>query len=475
MRKGQTDTIRNATASTATRLAWSLWAMCVALIAFAVLLDFFTDDVSTYPGEIRSPALAVLTGVLALACPTIGALIASRFPRNPIGWIFCGVGLLYGLRRFTLAYADYALTANFTLPAGEYVAWVSTWIGFAGLILAGIFLMLLFPDGRLLSRRWRIVAWAALCGAALTVLSDAFFPGPLSIHGYVENPLGVMVVIGGGLTTYDLFAALRILASALLVASGLAALFSLGLRLQRARGDERQQLKWFLYAAVPATAALSVFSVDVMIVNYTAGFLFDSAHILSGEASYASSYVAVFALLVLPVFTYIAILRYHLYDIDRLINRTLVYGALTACIVGIYVLAVGGLGALFQARGNLAVSLLATGVVAVLFQPLRSRLQRGVNRLMYGERDDPYAVLSRLGRRLEATIAPESVLPTIAETIAQALKLPYAAILLKEGEGFRTAAAYGSPTGEPETLPLMYQREEIGRLAKSSHLQIGAC
>ena len=127
-------------------------------------------------------------------------------------------------------------------------------------------------------------------------------------------------------------------------------------------------------------------------------------------------------------------------------------------------LAVGGLGALFQARGNVAVSLLATGVVAVLFQPLRSRLQRGVNRLMYGERDDPYAVISRLGRRLEATIALESVLPTIAETIAQALKLPYAAILLKEGEGFRTAAAYGSPTGEPEALPLMYQREEIGRL-----------
>jgi hypothetical protein len=160
-------------------------------------------------------------------------------------------------------------------------------------------------------------------------------------------------------------------------------------------------------------------------------------------------YVSIFALLLLPVCTYIAILRYRLYEIDRLINRILVYGALTACIVGIYLLAVGGLGALFQARGNVAVSLLATGVVAVLFQPLRSRLQRGVNRLMYGERDDPYAVISRLGRRLEATIALESVLPTIAETIAQALKLPYAAILLKEGEGFRTAAAYGSPTGEP--------------------------
>jgi len=169
-------------------------------------------------------------------------------------------------------------------------------------------------------------------------------------------------------------------------------------------------------------------------------------------------------LLIVPVCTYIAILRYDLYDIDLLINRTLVYGALSACVVGVYVLAVGGLGALFQARGNLAISLLATGLVAVLFQPLRSTLQRGVNRLMYGERDDPYAVLSRLGRRLEATIVPERVLPTVVETIAQALKLPYAAILLKEGEGYRTAAAYGSPTAEPEALPLIYQREEIGRL-----------
>jgi signal transduction histidine kinase len=239
------------------------------------------------------------------------------------------------------------------------------------------------------------------------------------------------------------------------------------MRLHRARGDERQQLKWFLYAAVPATVCLNLILLYSMIGTYTTNFLSNKVWILPWEAFNYILYVAVFALLVVPVFTYIAILRYHLYDIDLLINRTLVYGSLSACVVGVYVLAVGGLGVLFQARGNLAISLLATGLVAVLFQPLRSRLQRSVNRLMYGERDDPYAVLSRLGRRLEATLAPESVLPTITETIAQALKLPYAAILLKEGEGFRTAAAYGSPTGEPEVLPLMYQREEIGRLVLS--------
>jgi hypothetical protein len=268
-----------------------------------------------------------------------------------------------------------------------------------------------------------------------------------------------------------------------------AALFSLILRLYRARGDERQQLKWFLYAPVPAGVCFGFVLLEFVVVDFTDLFAFSaplnelSELMLSwGIYDYMRS-VGVFALLVVPVFTYIAILRYRLFDIDVVINRTLVYGTLSTCVVGIYVLTVAGLGVLFRAQGSLAVSLLATALVAVLFQPLRGRLQRGVNRLMYGERDDPYAVISRLGRRLEATLAPESVLPTIAETIAQALKLPYAAILLKDGDGFRAAAAYGSPTGEPKDLPLVYQREEIGGAwcslpghpEKGSRMPIGAC
>ena len=465
-----TEAVRNARVNprTATRLAWSLWVVCVALIGLALVLQFMTHDVIlNWPQERLGPGLAVLTGVLSLTFPTVGALIISRLPTNPVGWIFCGVGLLYEMRRFTMAYADYALTTNFALPWGEHVAWFSSWIGFAGPILAGVLLMLLFPNGQLPSRRWRIVAWSALLGAALTILADAFTPGPLSTHINVNNPFGLAAVIGGGFTTYDLFPASTVLGTTLLTVCSIAALFSLILRLRRARGDEREQLKWFLYAAVPATVCLNLVLSYEIVATYTKNVLYNVVWILPWDVFNYILYVAVFALLLVPVCTYIAILRYHLYDIDHLINRTLVYGSLSACIVGMYVLAVGGLGALFQAQGNLAVSLLATGLVAVLFQPLRGRLQRSVNRLMYGERDEPYAVLSRLGRRLEATLAPESVLPTIAETIAQALKLPYAAILLKVGEGFRTAAAYGSPTGEPEVLPLMYQREEIGRLVLS--------
>jgi signal transduction histidine kinase len=157
--------------------------------------------------------------------------------------------------------------------------------------------------------------------------------------------------------------------------------------------------------------------------------------------------------------------RYRLFDINLLINRTLVYGALTATVVGIYALVVGYLGLLFEEEtGNLAIALLVTGLIAVLLQPLRRRLQQGVNRLMYGERDDPYAVLARLGKRLEATLAPEAVLPTIVDTVAQALKLPYVAITMKQGSEFVLAAVHGSPAGDPLTLPLIYQGVTIGQL-----------
>jgi signal transduction histidine kinase len=318
----------------------------------------------------------------------------------------------------------------------DFCQWTehSSGIALPAMLLVLSLLLLLFPDGRLPSRKWSVAALTALTGSVLLTLWWTTQPGPLFLYPSIENPFGIeghtrrVVVELGGRVGW-------VVGWASLIASGI----SLLSRWMEAEGEEYQQMKWFAYGLL------------VLVVAYP----------------FSPQGLTLPALTLLPVAVGIAILKYRLYDIDLLINRTLVYGTLTACVVGIYVLAVGGLGALLQAQGNLAVALLATALVAVLFQPLRSRLQRGVNRLMYGERDDPYAVISRLGRRLEAALAPETVLPTIAETIAQALKLPYAAILLKEGEGFRTAAAYGSPTGEPEALPLVYQREEIGRLVLS--------
>jgi signal transduction histidine kinase len=296
-------------------------------------------------------------------------------------------------------------------------------------------MLLVFPEGRLPSHRWWAVVGIAVVGYALTVL-EAYLPYSPGAYAAVESLVGIGVWVS----------------LAALVASAAAVV----LRWRRRREQERQQIKWLAYmVALTAIAGLGVVITGYVWGPFSYAKILPTAGLVAGVG------------LGLPAAICVAILRYRLYDIDLLINRTLVYGALTASVVGVYVLVVGGLGVLLQSRGNPAVSLLAAAVIAMLFQPLRSRLQRGVNRLMYGERDDPYAVISRLGRRLEATIAPESVLPTITETIAQALKLPYAAILLKEGESFRTAAAYGSPTGEPETLPLVYQREEVGRLVFS--------
>ena len=241
------------TRRTAAWLAWSVWAVCVVLITLALVLDFMTEELPLDVGGLRyDPAFAVLTGVLSLAYPAVGALIASRLPTNPIGWIFCGLGLIYVTRRFTTAYADHAFLETLALPWGEFAAWFSTWIGFAGPTLA-VFLMLLFPGGRLPSRRWRIVVWLTVLGAAMSTLGFAFMPSSLLTHSDVANPFAIVGVIYGKLPTYQFFGVSRLLGMTLLSTSILAALFSVILRLRHARGNDRQQIKWFLFAAVPLT------------------------------------------------------------------------------------------------------------------------------------------------------------------------------------------------------------------------------
>ncbi len=222
---------------------------------------------------------------------------------------------------------------------------------------------------------------------------------------------------------------------------------------------QRQQTKWVVYGiAVMVT-------VDVLVtVPY---LIFPVLASRSSLYLLAHNVVFPFLPLFLPLSFGFAMLRSRLWDIDVLINRTLVYGTLTAIVVGVYVLVVSILGTLLHTFGDFPIALLATGLVAVLFQPLRARLQRGVNHLMYGERDDPYAVLSRLASRLEATLVPEAILPTIVETTARALKLPYAAIALKQGDEFITAASYGLSQDTPFILPLVYHTETIGQLRLS--------
>jgi signal transduction histidine kinase len=233
---------------------------------------------------------------------------------------------------------------------------------------------------------------------------------------------------------------------------------------------QRQQTKWVFFGGGISVGGTLLWT------GLSAFFFFQGmfVHVLV-RSLFNVSQIAL--LLLIPLSIGFAILRYRLWDIDIIINRTLVYAFLTASIVGIYMLVVVSLGSVLQAQGNLLISLLATGLIAVLFQPLRERLQRAINRLMYGERDTPYTVISRLGQRLEVTLAPEAILSIIVETVAQALKLPYAAIALKQDEEFAIAASYVSQKGGTSMgdavlhgqdtflhLPLLYQSEPVGEL-----------
>ncbi len=217
---------------------------------------------------------------------------------------------------------------------------------------------------------------------------------------------------------------------------------------------ERQQTKWV------------VFGLAISGMGFVIG---DSAiraieHGIGGVAI-----LLVFVLLMplllaaLPVTLAIAILRHRLFDIDLIINRTLVYLLLSGLVVGTYALIVAGVGRLIDVRDNFVLSVIATGLVALGFQPVRERVQRGVNRLLYGERDEPYSVLSRLGQRLEGTIAPDEILPAIVRTLTESLRLPYAAIVLNDGTD-QVLATAGTPVAGVLRLPLVYQSEPVGEL-----------
>jgi signal transduction histidine kinase len=222
---------------------------------------------------------------------------------------------------------------------------------------------------------------------------------------------------------------------------------------------ERQQTKWVILGSTAAVVALVMFGVTLVWppAEGTATVLMDLLLIPAAQL----------LRVLLPVTIFVAILRHRLWDIDLILNRTLVYGGLTASVMAIYVLSVGVIGTLVQAGLAGLGSVVATGLVALLVQPLRDRLQRGVNRLMYGERDDPVTVLSRLGQKLEAVISPEALLPALAETVAQALKLPFVAIELGGAEGAAETVTYPAGRarpGETVDLPLMHQGDSVGRL-----------
>jgi signal transduction histidine kinase len=438
-----------------TRLVWKPAYLAWSLAALSIIVVIATFGVAAryaiISGDFRAfLSHQALTPFLTIAFSLVGALVASRVPKNPIGWIFLSVGILYtltGLGVVLQIYRPPILGDN----AFQLVDWFTNWLWMPAFFLPITIVFLYFPDGRLPSSSWRFVSWSAVLGISLSVLVVMLHPGPLEYWDLDSNPLGIPAAA----PYLDILANLGFV---LLGIGFFGSVVAFLVRFRRSRGMEREQMKWLVYAL-----GLLIF---VFLTIFLILFIFPDS-VLVGDLSITLTNLTILGIAVAAA---IAILRYRLYDIDLIINRTLVYSALTAGVIGIYVLVVGAVGLFFQQSNNLFVSLLATGLVALLIQPLRERLQRAVNRLMYGERDDPYAVLSGLDRRLEESLSPETTLPIVVETVAQALKLPYVAVELADKEGYRPAASYGlSPTRKDQhiALPLVYQNERIGRLVLS--------
>jgi signal transduction histidine kinase len=368
----------------------------------------------------------VLDVVFAAVYGTVAAVIFWRKPADRMA-LFVSFALL------TFGTANFPDTINALAMEHSAWWWPVAFLNFLGAASFGFFLYL-FPDGRFVPRwtRWVAFAWIAW------QLPKYWFPSWAS----------------SDLNSWPGWLAVTVWAVALGTV-----VYAQVFRYRRvSNAVQRQQIKWVVFGISAAVMAFLGIAVTLSAFAPTPTSSSTVATILVG---YALVYAA---MLLIPLSIGVAILRQHLWDIDLIINRTLVYGALTASVILLYVLVVGGLGGLVQVRGNLAISLLATGLAAVLFQPLRYRLQRGVNHLMYGERDDPYAVLSRLGSRLESTLAPDAMLPAVAKTVRETLRLPYAEIQLKREDGFETAATAGNPVEKALRLPLVYGGETVGQL-----------
>jgi signal transduction histidine kinase len=438
-------------------LAWSLAGLSLAMFVASITLWVLARS-ARLPGDLEASVTPIdmLVSVPVLAFPVVGALIASKRSHNPIGWICLAEGILWAFLGMIESYGLYGLARPGSVPFPVAVYALGEWLWVPTVGLVAIYLPLLFPDGRLPSGRWRPLAWISGVTIVLESAGSGLTPGPISDFGGVRNPYGLEG------QPWVASAANVVLVVFLLCI--LASVASLVLRYWRSPGEVRQQIKWLAFAAsVVGFGFVGAMTSGLIAVTF-------APESWGGANTPPVWFDLLFSVVLLsfggvPIAVGIAVLKYRLYEIDILINRTLVYGSLSASVIGIYILVVGYLGALFE-TDDVLISLVATGIVAVVFAPLRERLQRGINRLMYGERDDPYAVLSRLGQRLEATLAPEAVLPTIVETVREALKLPYAAIALTEnGAAPSIAASVGElPAEKPLSLALSYQGEPVGEL-----------
>src|SRR5215204_5072586 len=365
---------------TAAWLAWSLWVLSIALTALALLLLALIlshPHTHTFDDWLASTLNAVFYS-------SVGAIVASRRPENLVGWLLCLWALSESISHFSAQYAIYALLAQpDSLPAGEAMAWVFSWLLFI-VIGFSVLSILLFPTGRLPSRRWRWVTWLTVAFVLVGAISGAFSSGPVDGLGPIRNPLGME----GFSNVYNslLF---TMVATFLLVAAA----SSVFMRLRRAIGVERQQIKWFAYAAAATVMGLVLAYVIPEVIDVPLWF---------ERIGYA---ILLSLIPAIPISIGIAILRYHLYDIDIIINRTLVYGTLTAILAGVYFGVVTVTQTLFRTLTGeeqlpQLVVVASTLVIAALFNPLRRRIQAFIDRRFYRSKYDARKTLEAFSVKL---------------------------------------------------------------------------
>jgi hypothetical protein len=391
---------------TAALFAWSIWATSLALTALSLLLlvlNFSHPGVSIYPYWLENILFAV-------GFSTVGAVIASRSsPENSIGWLFCAIGLFFGAIHFSAEYAIYALLVQpETLMRGEAAAWILSW-GWIVAVGVIVFLVLLFPDGRLPSRRWRWFAWLSLILIFTGAVWGAFIPGAILSLGQINNPLGIEGVPNVWKLTQTLMLTLIFVSAA-----------SLFMRLRRARGVERQQIKWFTYTGVVASsAALLTYTIAEPI-----GVLW---------LKWVGYVVMQSALLGMPISMGIAILRYRLYEIDILINRTLVYGSLTATLVALYFVGIVVLQRVFVLltgqQSTLAV-VASTLLIAALFTPLRRAIQGFIDRRFYRRKYDARKTLEAYSTQLRNETDLEALSDDLVGVVRETLQPAHVSLWL---------------------------------------------
>ena len=410
-------------------------------------------------------ATSVAFVVAGLVFEAVGALIAVRQPRNTIGWLLLAVGALWAFALFSSSYSDFGHNAHpGSLPAPVAVDAVGNWMWAPAVGLMATFVVLLFPDGHLPSPRWRWLAW--LSGGVIAYLALAFMTDPHAFDDSqldgVRNPLGIATPAWFSASVYLVFALfpLCMLASAAAVI----------VRFRRARGVERQQLKWLAAAG----AFFPLFFGGALLI----GWLLPAAA-NNETATGVVNFLLPLSFCTIPLAVGAAVLRYRLYDIDLVINKALVLGTLAFFITAVYTAIVVGVGRLVGGgdRPDLALSIAATAVVAVAFEPVRNRVQRLANRLVYGVRATPYEVLADFADRVGGAYDVGELLPRMARTVAEGVGAARVEVWLGERSGLTREASWPQPSdgpGEVESVAqiggdrvveVRHQGELLGALA----------